>query len=73
MRFFQLIRRQKYPKANYLCVIVRAIMNIQLVVVLIIFAIAVYFTARKLIHMFTKKNEAGCSGCGSDIKNPKSV
>jgi len=65
--------RQKYPKADYLCCQVKAIMNIQLIVVLVLFAIAVYFTARKLIHLFGKKKQTGCAGCGSEIKDPKSV
>jgi len=46
-------------------------MNIQLVVVLILFAIAVYFTARKLVNAFGRKKEGACSGCGSGTASLK--
>jgi hypothetical protein len=41
-------------------------MNIQLVVVLVLFAVAIFFTARKLVHAFGKKKVPGCANCGSD-------
>jgi hypothetical protein len=38
-------------------------MNIQLIVVLILFAVAVYLIARKLVLPFGKNKAGGCAGC----------
>jgi len=61
-----LIRGQKYPKPDYLCGLVKAVMNIQLIVILVLFAIAVYFVARKLMLSFGKNKHTGCAGCEPD-------
>jgi hypothetical protein len=47
-------------------------MNIQLVIVLIIFAVAVYFTGRKLVRSIGKKQSSGCAACGPEqVKSVK--
>jgi len=41
-------------------------MNIQLIVVLSLFAVAIYLVARKLMHSFGKNKAGGCAGCEPD-------
>jgi hypothetical protein len=62
---------QKYLKGDYICGLISVVMNIQLVFVLILFAVAVYLMARKIILSFGKKKSGGCANCGSDQIQPK--
>jgi hypothetical protein len=46
-------------------------MNIQLIVVLILFGIAIYVIARKLMLSFGKNKAGGCAGCEPDNAKSK--
>jgi hypothetical protein len=56
-------KRQKYPKATYLWRHFICEMNIQLILVLLFFAAAVFFTARKFYRSLTRKKQSGCERC----------
>jgi hypothetical protein len=58
------LMRAKVSKADYLWRHQPCVMNIQLIIITLVFAVALFLTGRKLYRSVSGKKEQGCANCG---------